>query len=51
MTSMLTWIYEKSKVAMFKEVNIKQKGIRMINNWREVLKIKAAVSPNSELSH
>lgn len=36
---------------MSKEVNIKQKGIRMINTWLKVLWIKVAISPNSDLPH
>lgn len=36
---------------MSKEVNIKQKGIRMTNSGLKVPGIKAAISPNSDLPH
>lgn len=36
---------------MSKEVNIKQKGIRMINTQLKVHWIKVAISPDSDLPH
>lgn len=36
---------------MSKEVNIKQKGIRMTNSGLKVLGIKASISANSDLTH
>lgn len=51
MTSMLTWIWKRSEVAMSKEVNIKQKGIRMTKSGLKVPGIKAAIFPNSDLPH